>query len=47
LGVLENLYEKIFESLTGADEEDREEGEAKSDKHISEKYKDKFNEIGK
>jgi len=45
LGILGTLFEKIFESLTDA--EDREEGEAPSEKHISEKYKDKFNEIGK
>jgi hypothetical protein len=36
LGILEKLFEKIFESLTGAD--GREEGEAKQDKYIGEKY---------
>lgn len=47
LGILQNLFEKIFESLTGADAEDREEGEAQSEKQMTEKYKEKFNEIGK
>ena len=43
LGILNNMFENIFESITGAGGEEREEGESKMDKNIPEKYLDKYN----